>query len=207
MIKPMIFPIAICTTLGACGSGTNPFETTTEVTTPQASFAAVGRATQTSSGTIVVNQAAREVTLPPTALTPTLVTSIADGSTVGHAVLGLNELAVGGVSDGVGFAGISGTFDADAPGTNARFSGNYGVTTANGQSEGLIELDYTFVDGTLRDVGGPLRVMATSTGPRLEGTVSFEGQDGVLSGGFFGQGRLAAGFNGDAMGGVIYATQ
>lgn len=207
MNRPPFIPLLICVALSACGSGSNPFETTTEPPAAPTSSQDVGRATQASSGVITVNQAARAVALPATSLTNTVVTPISDGSTSGHAALGLSELAVGGVSDGVGFAGLSGTFDADAPGKNVTFLGNYGVTTLSGQSSGLIELEYTFADRTLRNVGGALDVSATSTGAELSGNVSFAGQSGVMAGGFFGQSRMAAAFNGDTMGGVIYATE
>ena len=207
MNKPRLFPVLACLGLAACGAGTNPFDTTTDITPPAVSTSEVGRATQAASGTIIVNQPDRVVTFPATTLANTVVTAISDGSTSGHAVLGLSELAAGGVSDGVGFAGISGTLDADAPGQTARYTGNYGVTTLTGQSAGLIELEYTFADRTLRSVGGPLGVTATASGPQLAGTVSFAGQSGTLAGGFYGQGRLAAAFHGDTMGGVIYATE
>lgn len=202
-----ILPILFCASLAACGTGTNPFDTTQDMDTPSAETTPVGRATQTSNGAVTVNQPDRAVTLAATPLVNTVITPISSGSTAGHAVIGLSELAAGGVSDGVGFAGISGTLDADAPGKNATYVGNYGVTTAAGQASGLIELEYTFVDRTLRNVGGLLDVTATSSGAELSGDVSFAGQSGVLAGGFYGQGRLAAAFNGDAMGGVIYATE
>lgn len=204
--RALLATIALAT-LAACGGGGNPFDTPTDVTTPGVSFPDVGRATQIGDGPITVNQAARAVVLPATPLTTTVVTSIAEGSTTAHAVSGINALAVGGVSDGAGFAGITATFDADQPGKNATFSGTYGVTTLTGQSEGLIELEYTFADQSLRSVGGPLAVSATASGPLLSGTVTFAGEDAVLSGGFFGQDQLAGAFNGDTMGGVILASE
>ena len=207
MKKSTVLSVLTCASLAACGTGSNPFETTIDGPDAPTSAQDVGRVSQSSSGVITINQAARAVTLPATALSNTIVTPITNGSTSGHVVLGLSELAAGGVSDGAGFAGLSGTFDTDAPGKNATLTGNYGVTTLSGQSSGLIELEYTFADRTLRNVGGPLDVSATATGSQLNGNVSFAGQSGVMSGGFFGQGRLAAAFNGDTMGGVIYATE
>jgi hypothetical protein len=208
MTRTIVPTSLICMALTACDSGTNPFQTTDDATTPtSADQSEPGRATQAASGVITVNQAARSVVLPATALTETVISSISDGSTQGHAVMGLSVLAAGGVSDGSGFAGITGTTEATAPNTSATFAGNYAVTNLSGQSTGTIEMIYTFTDGTLRNVGGPLTVDATSSGATLSGTVSFADEEGTLTGGFYPRGRMAGAFNGDTMGGVIFASQ
>lgn len=196
-----------CAALAGCTDGSNPFDASTLIEETAVTYPAPGGATQADSGTITVNQAARSVSFTATDLTENVIASFEDGSTTGNAVQGLSVLAVGGVSDGSGFAGISGTTDAAAPGTNATFAGSYAVTNSAGQSTGTIELTYTVADGILRNVGGPLTVEASSSGADLSGTVTFASEGAALTGGFYPRNRLAAAFNGDTMGGVIFASE
>jgi hypothetical protein len=207
MIRPLAPILIACMALTGCGDGTNPFQITTAVTDTIVSFPDPGGASQVASNTITVDQSARSVALPATVLTENVIAGISVGSTSGHAVKGISVLAAAGVSDGRGFAGITGVTEAREPFVNATFVGNYAVTNTEGQSTNEIELIYSSTSNSLRNVGGGLTVNATSDGADLNGTVSFAGEGAALRGGFYSRDRIVAAFNGDTMGGVIFASR
>lgn len=203
------FPISLlCVSMAltACGDGTNPFNFTTDVDASDAA-PTPGGVTTADNGAITVDQTNGTIAIPTVELTDAVIATYAEGDVSGSAVQNGDLLAVAGLNGGAGFAGITGTTDTSAPDANATFTGNYAVTNRSGTATGPIEIIYTFGNTTLVSSGGDLSVAAIADGAALSGSVTYAGESGTLKGGFYPDGNLAAAFNGDTMGGVIFAAQ
>ncbi|MEO9865000.1 MAG: hypothetical protein ABJO29_14080 [Yoonia sp.] len=204
------FPIPLLMTtlaLSACGDGSNPFNFTTDVPDDMATYVDPGAVNQDADGAVSIEQTTGTIDIPELTLTDTEISAFSDDETSGNAVQSADMLAIGGISNGVGFAGITGTTATTAPESNATFTGNYAVTNASGTSTGPLEVIYTFGNNTLVSVDGDVSVAAIANGTTLTGSVTYAGESGALSGGFYPEGQLAAAFNGETMGGVIFAAQ
>lgn len=208
MIRFPLSLFCLSLTLAACGDGTNPFNFTTDVDPGAAdSYAEPGNVSTDAEGAITVDQASGTIAIPEVGLTDTVIASFSEDLINGSAVQSGDMIAVGGLNDEVGFAGISGTTDTLAPSANATFTGNYAVTNRSGTATGPLEMIYTFGNNTLVSASGDLSVAAIADGGTLTGSVTYAGESGALSGGFYEDGQLAGAFNSDTMGGVIFATQ
>lgn len=198
----------VLTACGGSGGGTANVNPTPNPT--PAPVTTIGTAAN-SNGTYSVTQNNVTTTLPVTNFT--LNGQPAWAGTQGfraNAYESANVLAIGGL-DGNGdlFAGITGTLTNNLPSGTANYSGRYSLTTA-GQTitSAPLDLSADFTTGTIQDVGNnTIDVSGTISGSSISGTVTYNGSNSTLSGGFYGTNEVAGAFDGSNFAGILYGIE
>ena len=121
-------------------------------------------------------------------------------------------LAIGGVKDGIGFGGITGTLGNIPTAGEMSYAGKYALTNSiiNTVTHGDIELNVNFGSGAITTVNpGYLNVTGSIAGDgTVAGSTSGVAGVGTLTGGFYGDDLTFAGtVVADHVGGVVFADK